>query len=445
MNRATLAFAFSSLALLSLLMGGLAACLDGSADAALGPMCQEYLGPAGCCLSAAGNDAAAIAACQRTAEIYRTSPAQWEDSCKSALDQAIARGVCARLGSDAGTNLGNDAGTAVSISPACTRFIACTSAVAPDQSAGTLAAYGPEGSCWKTTSTKVCSSGCATGLEGLHRLHPEASACALCVSDSECSGATPGCDPIAGECVTCTRDSHCSGPTPACDVATHQCVACNSSSQCPNSLPACHVTAHQCVQCNSSSQCTNSLPACDVTSHRCVECIKGTDCDSGRCESNHTCCVPEHVCDDANKEHCGSFDNGCGTMLSCGSCSVGTCHNDFNYCETYGDPCTPGAASCAKGESCQYDYIYQWGFGYRCRSGYKGDEGDTCTPACGWPVCYADTSECRGSSLACFGSMTVGGGKCRLMCLTNEDCPGTTCHAPVNGYPISESQPGVCF
>src|SRR5256885_12995874 len=83
----------------------------------------------------------------------------------------------------------------------CSRLVAWAFEATPEQAAGAMAAYGPDGVCWKTQSVDVCRQGCANGLDGLHRLHRSSPACALCLSDADCGGATPACDTARGECV----------------------------------------------------------------------------------------------------------------------------------------------------------------------------------------------------------------------------------------------------
>src|SRR5512143_2660124 len=62
----------------------------------LGPECTDYLGEEGCCLVAAGDNAAAVDACQQAAASYASSPDPQaaEESCRAAREAAMATGLC---------------------------------------------------------------------------------------------------------------------------------------------------------------------------------------------------------------------------------------------------------------------------------------------------------------------------------------------------------------
>jgi hypothetical protein len=293
----------------------------------------------------------------------------------------------------------------------CSSYVSCVYAAAPDQAAGATAAYGSDGACWKTESHDVCLEGCSSGLQALHKLNP--SACPLCASDADCSGGTPACDPYGGECVACTSNDYCSG------------IVCDPVSE-------------RCVQCAADSDCSGKLPACDTSQQVCVACTLDSQCRSGRCEDDHTCCVPKWS--GCYQNACDSHDDGCGNLVDCGSCAVGTCSG--GACTTEGAACTPGANQCVSGQRCMFDGISK---SYLCHD--PGDlqffsANNACVvisdPYCEGPnlsytdphyyVCYYDAAE-----------------PCVQMCLTAADCiNGGPCSPFFDKTIISAQKPGYC-
>lgn len=137
----------------------------------------------------------------------------------------------------------------------CDRFITCTAEVAPDQSAGAVAAYGVDGACWKSADKATCERGCRIALEGLHQQFPAAAGCALCSSSADCSGERPACSAARGECVACTGDEHCRGGAAHCEAQSTACVACTSDDHCAAPAPAFRAPTHQCVECTAARHC----------------------------------------------------------------------------------------------------------------------------------------------------------------------------------------------
>ncbi len=151
------------------------------------------------------------------------------------------------------------------------------------------------------------------------------------VCTPDCTNKVCGDDGCGGSCGTCTEGT------------------CNNSGQCETTCTpdctnkvcgddGCGGSCGTCTEgtCNNSGQCeTTCTPDCtnkvcgdDGCGGSCGTCTEGTcNNDSGQCE---TICTPS-TCDDLSAQ-CGSIDDGCGTMLECGDCYVGSECID-NLCE----------------------------------------------------------------------------------------------------------------
>ncbi len=245
-------------------------------------------------------------------------------------------GVDSGASSDAAADSGPASGDA------CSRFVACSTKVQPDTTAATLAAYGPDGACWKTQTKQACEDACKNAIPALHALAPSEPACALCVSDQDCSAPTPVCSPATGACAQCKSAADCSAPLAACDTASGTCVACASS-----------------------ADCSAPLAACDTATHKCVECTGGAECSSGRCESDHTCCEPVAPC---NADSCGTLYDNCGKAVSCGDCPTNQFCNTNSYCEPITDTFACNAGG--KNNTCTKDLQY-------CQYYFAGPGGTT--------------------------------------------------------------------
>lgn len=224
---------------------------------------------------------------------------------------------------------GGSGGSGAGPLDACGQFLACSAQAAPDTLVAAEAGYGADGACFKIQTVAQCLDACSQGTLALHQIHPDATECALCRSDADCSGATPACSPTRGECVECTTAEQCSAPTPACDTATGTCVACGSD-----------------------ADCQSPLPACDPASHTCVACTSDSDCASGKCESDHTCCKagPNPCVPGA----CDTHYDSCGKAVACGNCPASeACSTvDGGYCKPI-SPTFTCKVSGSPGEECQ--------------------------------------------------------------------------------------------
>jgi hypothetical protein len=300
----------------------------------------------------------------------------------------------------------------------CTRYVSCVTLVTPSAAAATLAAYGPDGTCWQsgTSVASDCTQACQLGVTQLRASAPAGSACAKCATDTDCKSPTPACDAASGNCVTCTADKHCSGTMPACNLVTQKCVECNTNADC---------TANA-----SPFPFGPTASTCSVSTHTCVGCTSNSDCSSGVCYHND-CCQPQNACQFSN---CGMQSDGCGRSVNCGTCTVGVC--DSGRCSTTGLQCTVGVTQCATGEKCMFS---DWRHDYRCAPMIDGSSCTTSDPqACGFeltPSEYDDPYLCGWD------------GKCHQLCLSTSECPsGKTCKPiDVSTGTISASDPGNCL
>jgi hypothetical protein len=300
---------------------------------------------------------------------------------------------------------GRDA--SVAQSAVCARYVSCSTLTSPASAAAVLAAYGPDGSCWKSTPQVAadCTTACERGLAQLHPSYPNEPGCAQCASDGECGGVTPACD-ATGTCVACTADRHCGGSTPACNVGTSMCVECTSDANCADP----------------------GRPHCNTATNACVACTTGSQCPSGVCmDSTSTCCVRKTTC--YSGFNCGFDDDGCGGQVPCGTCSVGTCKN--NVCSTVGQSCIPRVTACAPGEQCMFD---AWHEAYKCA---PPTPDFTCAASQDCETVYDSNNE-PVEPYSCIGST------CYQNCLTTADCPSGTCQPAIGGA-ISPMIPGSCM
>ena len=105
--------------------------------------------------------------------------------------------------------------------------------------------------------------------------------CVACVSDAQCSGATPICDTSESRCVGCLLDGQCNDGN---QCTTDQCIARTCSA---TSLPAGSMCAGgvcdgaalpMCLECLRNSDCSGATPICDVAANLCVECTRNSEC-----------------------------------------------------------------------------------------------------------------------------------------------------------------------
>jgi hypothetical protein len=398
------------------------------------------------------------------------------DACQKLSDQYAASGLCkdmssAHGGDDAGKHEPHaDGGEGDASVPAaehvpdiCKRYVSCATKATPAGAAAVLAAYGEDGSCWKSSAQVAndCVAACSTGIKQLHRTGD--GVCQLCLSRDDCIATAPACDTAAGECVACLEDKQCvSG---ACDTSTHSCVECTRNEHCKHDdYPVCNSNDHTCGPgCVNDEQCkkqNNDYKVCDLSSNYCVECVSDKDCmgnpsgpscqgslnSNARCGcsllgaacptgaicpakdlfENSFCCVPE-----CGENSCGAATNNCGTDPDyCGKCEKGGgC--DGTQCSSRGKTCTPGADDCYAGEICAFDSTSKQ---HNCMP--TSVIGEECNPSNN--PCNFLAGAGNSSHFECFG-------KCQLICADAGDCPaGSTCTPWWDKTTISIYSPGLC-
>jgi hypothetical protein len=139
-----------------------------------------------------------------------------------------------------------------------------------------------------------------------------------CMTNADCSGATPLC--VNQICVApqCTTNADCTDQTmPFCE--NDVCVAaCGSDGDCTSmaGLPYC-ATNGACVGCLDDAACAAQAPVCDSTTNACRGCQKDSECTGGVCvEATGACTV------DANVIFVASFGNDTGTCTAEAPCGT---------------------------------------------------------------------------------------------------------------------------
>lgn len=135
--------------------------------------------------------------------------------------------------------------------------------------------------------------------------------CVECISDAQCSGALPACDPATKRCVACRGTVGCSSPQ-VCSASAPVCVqTCQegSPSACPGFLGGCHsgvcaqctddddcgtgrhceTAIGRCVNCTVDAHCGGATPRCDVAAGLCRACVVNADCEPTKSCFQGTC------------------------------------------------------------------------------------------------------------------------------------------------------------
>lgn len=143
-----------------------------------------------------------------------------------------------------------------------------------------------------------------------------------CSTTNPC--ATPlACDP-SGECVECISDAQCSGATPACDATTRRCVACRGSLGCAAPY-VCSPSAPVCViPCLENTSCPGFIDGC--RDNVCSTCNENDDCATGRfCDVPHgrcVACLSDEQCSGATPR-CHQATGLCGACVLNADCGAG--------------------------------------------------------------------------------------------------------------------------
>jgi hypothetical protein len=131
-----------------------------------------------------------------------------------------------------------------------------------------------------------------------------------CEQDSECPESNSHCDVATGGCVSCLVDAHC--PLGGCEGNQYRASSCVSGS--------CSSALTDCTDCSCS--CGGYDKDEEEANKNCND-GKDNDCDGkiDNLDVNCPSCTPKN-CSLLGHE-CGSWDDGCGKVLSCGTCENG--------------------------------------------------------------------------------------------------------------------------
>ena len=283
-------------------------------------------------------------------------------------------------------------------------------------------------------TTGVCvTSGANVGL------------CEACISDAQCSGATPACDTTDNTCVVCLvgNAGQCTSETPVCDGAVRACVACNGDHGSPASAACPSANAPYCGQDGSCGKCidlascatgVHAGPACNAISGACGDtCTVDADCGALWCD-NPTAAASAGVCRD-------KLDNGqplpasapinatCSPAVAARVCVSGTCDAADALCGLANGRTCSDAAEC-RSDVCNTNDL-------QC-----GDPNDSaCSDA---TTCRSGICDPDGKCGALNGQACTTPAACRSAVCVAED---NTCGA-LNGAPCeadSECRSGVCY
>ena len=257
---------------------------------------------------------------------------------------------------------------------------------------------------------------------------------------SECSGATPVCDPDSKTCVGCLPSDDKCPAGQVCDMATMACQdGCKADTEC-DAPKLCDPTSHLCVSCTGDAQCDPGSVCNSVG-----ECVSGCS-DAAPCGGGQACC--DGACADLNSDPlaCGMCGKPCsvpehaGVACVQGVCQMGACDAGFADCNQNPD------------DGCEADV--------------SGGGGCSCTPG-DTQNCYTgppgtqDIGTCKGGTSTCDASGTMWGacmGQVTPMFDTcadakDNDCDGTPDNAkdldgdgwtPCDGDCCDVAEVGVC-
>ncbi len=189
------------------------------------------------------------------------------------------------------------------------------------------------GSCVQCISDAQCSG-------STPRCNTASNTCVRCLANSDCDDTNPCTNDRCGTDNTCSNPPVAAGATcpggNVCD-GSGNCVECISDAQCSGSTPRCNPASNTCVRCLANSDCDDTNPC---TNDRC-----GTDntCTNPPLASGTTC-PGGNVCDSSGR--CVE----CVSNAQCSGSSTPLCHPDFNTCvECFIDRNCPAGRRCLAG------------------------------------------------------------------------------------------------
>lgn len=184
------------------------------------------------------------------------------------------------------------------------------------------------GRSWCDTATNSCTPGCDRD-----DVCPTGETCDVATHECVCAAGTHLC---GAACTPDTSIDSCGDSCVSCAGVANGSATCDSTSCGLSCDPGFHVCAGACVPDDSAGACGASCTVCPAPSDGSALCTSGTcavSCDGGF----HECrggCYPDGMPDPCSctpmtcaalGATCGMVDDGCGTMISCGTCTAGTC------------------------------------------------------------------------------------------------------------------------
>lgn len=171
----------------------------------------------------------------------------------------------------------------------------CEAACTPACNGRQCGSDGCGGSCGTCGSGTVCDTasgtcvGCTTntdcGTAGVCLTSEKR--CVECLVNQDCP-AGEQCD-TDHTCYGCKADADCAGDPakPKCSPTLRQCVACVTNAECSGATPICDPSVGTCVGCVSDGDCTTKgVGQCDPADKTCKQCLGDADCSGATCSSN---------------------------------------------------------------------------------------------------------------------------------------------------------------
>ncbi|MBS2021344.1 MAG: hypothetical protein JST92_02970 [Deltaproteobacteria bacterium] len=277
------------------------------------------------------------------------------------------------------------------LSIACASDNDCTQPTRPHCKGGGSSATGV---CVACTTAAQCGAG--------ERCTSDNQCVPVCTAASEaqdCPTNTPKCkeSPAGNSCVQCLTNAQCSGATPTCS-ATNTCIPTPQTG------------------CQSDNDCPAGQHKCDtsVSPHACVQCLSTPDCTNGDLCTNKTCAPPP----------LGGLGEQCRTDNSCDSGLICVDEGGANpVCRLLCDPNTATSCASVPGSVCEW-YAFDDSntfYGFCEGKNGHGALGAACDPtqfdSCEWNLLCAPT--------------TASTGVCAALCKPGTACASGVCNSIV--------------
>ncbi len=240
---------------------------------------------------------------------------------------------------------------------------------------------------------------------------------AACLSNADCSGGKPVCDPVSRACVGCLQDNQCLN-TQWCNISQTTCTGkLTNGTTIPTDPPHANPTLNG--TCTSQAATTTCIAGvCDTKDNRCGylngsgPCTSqnaATVCRSGACSANGGVCIPTGGC---------AVDTDCNTQTQWCNVSTFTCTNKVpNGLAVPNDPQhgTPTIDGKCTGPAANVT----------CVSGVCDTSDDKCGYADGTGPCTS-----QNGATVCRSGLCGSGGVCisQGTCTVDADCPNGWCN-----------------